>query len=566
MKQYLVIAALIAVVMASAPARAELREPEDVATADRDRRAAILEKDRERRARILNKFNQFVERVRQRTPGFQMVLPVSIDRAEDIIEHKSESKKKRAKTYQAFAGESYQLRTQPSDANRQFLAKVRRGTPLAVLFTESVKPDRQNLTREWAMVRTRENVEGYMPLNLLIKQPAPPRAERHAFAVMRDRALLAVDGSDEAALLIQAGFETAAPADGQRGTDAPRFPAGGAYRLFVADDSSADDSTARKYVVDVDSSLYVRAAPNQEGRILGELRKGDIVEVLRYGDQAETIYGKTARWAFVRAAGAEGWVFSAFLKKPNLETFDDPAALKPGLSLYVKSALLRVRDEPSDEGTVITSIPHQRRVRIIEVMDEVQSVGRVQSKWVKVEYEEFAGWVFGGFLSRNREAYLEDDDIDFQFIFPVDGYRRISSPFGYRPSPIGGNEGRQEYHSGIDIPAPMGTPIAATADGFVILAQENAGGYGLYVMLEHKNGTRSLYGHMSQIKTTVGAKVKAGDTIGLVGSTGRSTGPHLHFELVINGQAVNPEQYMHAWLKVFGVDLAAILERRRIRL
>jgi murein DD-endopeptidase MepM/ murein hydrolase activator NlpD len=547
MKQLLAIAALVAAVLAPLYLHSELREPDDVVNKNQNRRAAILEKDRERQERILRKFNEFVERVKHRTPGFTMKLPVSIDRAEDIIDHKSESKKKPAATYTAFSGENYRLRAQPSDANTRYMAKVTRGTRLTVLFSESIKPDRRNLTREWAMVRTREGVEGYIPLNLLIKQPAPPK---HTF--INNPARLADYPAGAAGGMF--------PYESNSGR--LLLPETDTVRLMMIDDTETDRSAEGTYTVDVDTSLYIRSTPSQEGEVLGELRKGDIVEVLRYGEE-ETIYGITARWAFVRAAGAEGWVFSAFLKKPNLDTLDDPAALKPGASLYVKSALLRLRDEPGDAGTVITSIPHQKSVRIVEVTDELQSIGKIQSKWVKIEYEEFAGWVFGGFLSTNRDAYLEDDDIDFQFIFPVDGYRRISSPFGYRPSPIGGNKDRQEFHSGIDIPAPAGTPIGATADGFVILAQENNNGYGQYVMLEHKNGNRSLYGHMSQIKTTVGAKVKAGDIIGLVGSTGRSSGPHLHFEIVINGQAVNPEQYMHADNPTCGIgDMAAILARR----
>ena len=547
MKKSPVIIALIAAVLAPLYLHSELRDPDDVINKDQDRRTQILDRDRERQERILRKFNEFVERVKHKTPGFSMTMPVSIDKAEDIIEQKSGSKKKPAATYTAFAGENYRLRVQPSDANSQYTARVTRGNKMAVLFTETVKADRHNITLEWAMVRTTSGVEGYMPLNLLIKQPSPPS---HGY--LYEGPVLADYPADGG------GNMPADPGENDRpGTIEP-----GSARLLMVDDTT-DDSAARRYTVDVDTALYIRATPSQEGAVLGELRKGDIVEVLRYGDESVTIYGQTARWAFVRASGAEGWVFSAFLKKPELDARDDPAALKPGASLYVKSALLRLRDEPGDAGTVITSIPHQKSVRIVEVADELQSIGKIQSKWVKIEYEEFSGWVFGGFLSANRDAYLADDDIDFQFIFPVDGYRRISSPFGYRPSPIGGNKDRQEYHSGIDIPAPAGTPIGATADGFVILAQESTGGYGLYVMLEHKNGNRSLYGHMSQIKTTVGAKVKAGEVIGLVGSTGRSTGPHLHFEIMINGQAVNPEQYMHAGCRSGdNGDMLAILARR----
>ena len=137
----------------------------------------------------------------------------------------------------------------------------------------------------------------------------------------------------------------------------------------------------------------------------------------------------------------------------------------------------------------------------------------------------------------------------------------------YRVNPIGANKGKQEFHPGIDIAAPSGTPILAAADGFVILAQEDNSGYGIYVILEHRNGNRSLYGHMSKMKAVTGQKVKTGEIIGFVGSTGRSTGPHLHFEIIMNSQYVNPEQYMHALRSGYVPgEMAALAVRRILRI
>ena len=112
----------------------------------------------------------------------------------------------------------------------------------------------------------------------------------------------------------------------------------------------------------------------------------------------------------------------------------------------------------------------------------------------------------------------------------------LSSSYGMRVHPITGKLAR---HNGVDIPAPYGTPIYATADGIVGRAQR-LGGYGNYVEIEHGNEIETRYGHMSSYVVRPGQQVKKGDVIGYVGSTGRSTGPHLHYEVYRGGQTVNP--------------------------
>jgi murein DD-endopeptidase MepM/ murein hydrolase activator NlpD len=94
-------------------------------------------------------------------------------------------------------------------------------------------------------------------------------------------------------------------------------------------------------------------------------------------------------------------------------------------------------------------------------------------------------------------------------------------------------------HDGIDLAAPMGTPIIATGDG-VIGSAGWRGGYGLMVAVEHGSGVETRYGHMSQVAVAPGEQVRKGEIIGYVGSTGRSTGPHVHYETRINGHPVNP--------------------------
>jgi murein DD-endopeptidase MepM/ murein hydrolase activator NlpD len=121
----------------------------------------------------------------------------------------------------------------------------------------------------------------------------------------------------------------------------------------------------------------------------------------------------------------------------------------------------------------------------------------------------------------------------------------LTSGFGMRTHPVlGGRRG----HKGIDLASSTGTPIRATADGVVGRADWFSS-YGLYVSLEHGGQIETRYGHMSRLNVAAGQLVKKGDIIGYVGSTGRSTGPHLHYEVRIAGTAVNPVPYMQGALE-----------------
>lgn len=116
----------------------------------------------------------------------------------------------------------------------------------------------------------------------------------------------------------------------------------------------------------------------------------------------------------------------------------------------------------------------------------------------------------------------------------------FSSYFGVRSDPF---RHSAAMHAGVDIPGATGTPIYATADGVVERAGR-AGGYGNLVELNHGRGIQTRYGHLSQILVAEGARVKRGDLIARMGSTGRSTGPHLHYEVRLDGRAVNPIPFL----------------------
>ncbi len=120
---------------------------------------------------------------------------------------------------------------------------------------------------------------------------------------------------------------------------------------------------------------------------------------------------------------------------------------------------------------------------------------------------------------------------------PVLGKVEVSSEFGIRSNPFGGES--YEVHEGMDFVGAQGDIIAATGDGVVTLAGEN-GGYGISVTIDHGHGYKTLYAHMSQKRVEVGDRIKRGQIIGHIGSTGRSSGPHLHYSLFKNDKPVNP--------------------------
>ena len=153
--------------------------------------------------------------------------------------------------------------------------------------------------------------------------------------------------------------------------------------------------------------------------------------------------------------------------------------------------------------------------------------------------QQLWGELLGGFAAGSLDGEIltpggSFDGGSLQWPLPVAG--SITSPFGYRTDPI---TGEVSYHTGTDIAAPNGTPILAAADGTVVIANgvdRWGGSYGYYVKLDHGGGLQTLYAHCSSICVTTGQQVQAGKVIGYVGSTGRSTGNHLHLEIIENGQ------------------------------
>ena len=127
------------------------------------------------------------------------------------------------------------------------------------------------------------------------------------------------------------------------------------------------------------------------------------------------------------------------------------------------------------------------------------------------------------------------------FTWPVPSGGRISSTFGSREAPT---EGASTYHKGIDIAASSGSKVVAAAGGEVVIATYSASA-GNYVMINHGSGVYTVYMHMANLGVSEGQEVKQGESIGSVGSTGYSTGPHLHFGIRENGSYVDPQNFMY---------------------
>jgi murein DD-endopeptidase MepM/ murein hydrolase activator NlpD len=162
--------------------------------------------------------------------------------------------------------------------------------------------------------------------------------------------------------------------------------------------------------------------------------------------------------------------------------------------------------------------------------EEAELEALIREKEAEIEAERRASGIAGGVESPGGPG---------SFSWPVNG--TITSPFGWRSNPFGGGP---EFHQGLDIAAPMGTTVTAAAGGTVIMAQWY-GGYGNYILIDNGGGFSTGYGHLSAIYVSSGQAVQRGQAIGAVGSTGQSTGPHLHFEIRIAGKPVDPAPRLH---------------------
>lgn len=198
--------------------------------------------------------------------------------------------------------------------------------------------------------------------------------------------------------------------------------------------------------------------------------------------------------------------------------------------------LIMTKSDLEKASIAISNMIIIKNQRLEELSDEELSIQREIEEYQN-EIQKIESEIRLLSLSSNNENYVGG-----VMQWPVPGYTRISSPFGMRTHPI---TGVYKLHTGTDISAPMGAMFVAANDGIVTKAGMNAA-YGNMVIIDHGGGITTLYAHGSEIMVQEGQIVKQGEQVLKVGSTGYSTGPHAHFEIRINGQYVNPLDYLNS--------------------
>ena len=217
----------------------------------------------------------------------------------------------------------------------------------------------------------------------------------------------------------------------------------------------------------------------------------------------------------------------------------------------VADALTALESSRTEQANQKTLLDQQRADQAVKVEEAAQVLKNLESDVAEYERlleEQAAEEARVNDEIAQREAELEElirqNQIQFTvsngWLYPLPtSCMTLTSAFGYRIHPI---TGRPHSHTGTDIAAPYGTPIKAVKSGVVTIS-EYGSSYGNYVVISHGDGTTSLYAHMSSRAASAGDVVSQGDVIGYVGSTGNSTGNHLHLEIRVNGSRVDPEQY-----------------------
>jgi murein DD-endopeptidase MepM/ murein hydrolase activator NlpD len=287
-------------------------------------------------------------------------------------------------------------------------------------------------------------------------------------------------------------------------------------------------------------------------RLHDELLKRRLVDIYEYGDltyinaliDAHSFSDFVERWEDLRlliaanqrtvrarkVAEARVATIEADLERTRMELQQEQEAQEQARSQL---------DSLADERRNLVALASVRRRSVASEVAEIESLSAAEESALE-----------GLIVERERELAAQQRAAGIagsvpsagglgNFSWPVTG--TITSPFGWRSNPFGGGP---EFHQGLDIAAPMGTTVTAAAAGTVIMAQWY-GGYGNYVLIDHGGGYSTGYGHLSSIYVSVGQSVARGQAIGAVGSTGQSTGPHLHFEVRIAGKPVDPAPRLH---------------------
>jgi len=256
------------------------------------------------------------------------------------------------------------------------------------------------------------------------------------------------------------------------------------------------------------------------------------------------------------------YLYNRFFPKPtDLEARKKYEALKDDYTvingkvktLQEQLAALEKRDNEVYRSIFEASpLPDSARAKAIEQKKEIDKInvmnddvigkdiaGQLNNITARIAYQ-FDSYDAIAKLIKNQDVKLAS----IPAIQPVSNKQltRIASGFGMRIDPV---YGTPKMHKGLDFTAPQGTPIYATGDGVAEVPGYSESGFGNHVIINHGYGYETLYGHMIRVKARNGQRVKRGEVIGYVGSTGKSTGPHCHYEVHINGQAVDPVYFFY---------------------
>jgi murein DD-endopeptidase MepM/ murein hydrolase activator NlpD len=308
------------------------------------------------------------------------------------------------------------------------------------------------------------------------------------------------------------------------------------------------DSTRRR----LDWNTSQLDAARRSLRLHDELLKRRLVDIYEYGDlsyfsamiAARSFSEFVERWEDMRlliaaneravrarkAAEARVAAVEAALERARVQLAQEEQAQEEA-----RSQLGSLADER--RNLVVLAAVRRRTVASevaqmedLSAAEEASLESLILERERELEAQQRAAGIAGGGASPGAAG---------MFSWPVTG--PITSPFGWRSNPFGG---APEFHQGLDIAAPSGTTVTAAASGTVIMAQWY-GGYGNYILIDHGGGYSTGYGHLSAIYISTGQSVARGQAIGAVGSTGQSTGPHLHFEVRIAGKPVDPAPRLH---------------------
>ncbi|MBR4892529.1 MAG: peptidoglycan DD-metalloendopeptidase family protein [Clostridia bacterium] len=198
------------------------------------------------------------------------------------------------------------------------------------------------------------------------------------------------------------------------------------------------------------------------------------------------------------------------------------------------------KEKEKELETANSNLKYQAEQKQKYVKDLDKDIEKLREEYNKIEQEEAALRAeIARKASQQSGSNVPKTYVGGQFIWPTPSCHTITSAFGYRNHPT---LKQYKFHSGIDIGVYAGNDVLAVADGVVTVSTYESG-YGNYVAINHGGGIVSLYGHNSKLLVRAGQSVKQGQVIAISGSTGRSTGPHLHFEILVNGSAVNPMNY-----------------------